>query len=73
MPIQIYSLEFAAHTSAIKSLCVENGIDIEIVNTSPMSGDHKTADFLKVVPFSQHPHVFSGSAHHDLQMTLQHY
>jgi hypothetical protein len=46
--LQIYSLEFAAHTSAIKSLCIENGIPVEIVATSPMTGDNKTPQFLKV-------------------------
>ena len=45
--MKIYSLNFAAHTTAIRSLCLENGIEHEIVETSPMSGANKTPEFLK--------------------------
>lgn len=46
--LKIYSLELANHTSAIKSLCLENSIPVEIVPTSPMTGENKTPEFLKV-------------------------
>ena len=45
--MKIYSLNFAAHTTAIRSLCLENGIEHEIVETNLMAGANKTPEFLK--------------------------
>ena len=76
MTIQIYSLAVAPHTTPIRSLCIENGLDFEIVETNPMTGAHKTSEFLKVtllLSFSRktrRPHLQDGSL---LQMNPLHW